>query len=223
MKSNKKLGKIAGLLFLINLIPYVIAQMVILDGLFYVPDYLEILRSNRTSVGIAVLLEFISITAMLAFTVHVFPILRKFGNKLSIGYLGLRFVEFGIIVFTIIKQLSLFEYSQLIKNIEIKELSSLQLLADSMLRELEWIGIIYMLVFVIHCVIFYYLLFKSRLIPKIISIGGLVATLLAFANIINHLFNLNFGGVFLFAPIGIVELLLAIWLLLKGFKNVSAD
>ncbi|WP_423997092.1 DUF4386 domain-containing protein [Maribacter sp. IgM3_T14_3] len=223
MKSYKDLGKIAGLLFLVNLIPYVIAQMVILDGLFYVPNYLEVLSSNRTRIGIAVLLQFISITAMIAFAVHMFSILREFGNKLSLGYLGLRFVEFGIIVFSITKQLSLFEYSQLVKNIKFEELPLSQLLADSMLQELEWIGIIYMLVFVIHCVIFYYLLFKSNLVPKIISIGGLIATLLAFTNIINHLFNLNFGGFFLFAPIGIVELILAFWILLKGFKKISAE
>jgi hypothetical protein len=80
-----------------------------------------------------------------------------------------------------------------------------------------------MLIFALHCVIFYYLLFISRLVPKIISVGGLVATLLAFANIVNHLFDLGFGRFFLFAPIGIVELILAIWLLIKGFKNVSVD
>ena len=223
MKSYKDLGKIAGVLFLDNLIPYVIAQMIILDGLFYVPDYLEVLSSNRTRIGIAVLLQFISIIAMLAFAVHMYSILRKFGNKLSLGYLGLRFVEFGIIVYSIIKQLSLFEYSQLVKDIKFNELPLSQLLADSMLQELQWIGVMYMLVYVIHCVIFYHLLFKSNLVPKIISIGGLIVTFVAFTNIINHLFNLNFGGFFLFAPSGIVELILAFWLLLKGFKKVSAN
>lgn len=160
---------------------------------------------------------------MIAFALLIFPILREFGNRLTIGYLGLRFVEFGILIFGIIKVLSLFEYSQLVKDAGLEELSSSQLLADSMLREWEWTRTIYMLVFVLHCAIFYYLLFISRLVPKIISVGGLVATLLAFANIVNHLFDSEFGGFFLFAPIGIVELILAIWLLIKGFKNVSSD
>ena len=219
--SYKNIGRLAGLIFLINLVPYVIAQIGILDGLLYTPDYLQELQTNRTKIGFAVTLSFISITAMIAFALLIFPILREFGNRLSIGYLGLRFVEFGILIFGIIKVLSLFEYSQLVKDAGLGEISSCQLLADSILREWEWTGIIYMLIFALHCVIFYYLLFISRLVPKIISVGGLVATLLAFANIVNHLFDLDFGGFFLFAPIGIVELILAIWLLIKGFKNVS--
>jgi len=221
--SYKKIGRIAGLIFLINLVPYVIAQMVILDGLFYTPDYLQKLHSNTVSIGFAILLSFISITAMLAFALLIFPILREFGNRLSIGYLGLRFVEFGILAFSMIKVLSLFEYSQLIKASGLEGLPSSQLWADSLLNEWEWTGIIYMLVFTVHCIIFYYLLFISHLVPKIISLGGLVSTILAFTNIINHLFDLQFGGFFLFAPIGIIELILAIWLLIFGFRDITSN
>lgn len=221
--SNKKFGRIAGLLFLVNLVPYVIAQMGILDGLFYTPDYLQKLPANTTSVGFAVILSFISITAMLSFSLLIFPFLRKFGNRLSLGYLGLRFVEFGVLIYGLIKVLSLFEYSKLVKQSGLGELPSSQLWADSLLYEWEWTGIIYMLVFVVHCLIFYYLLLVSRLVPKVISICGLASTILAFVNIINHLFDLEFGGFYLFAPIGIVELSLAIWLLIFGFKDASPD
>jgi hypothetical protein len=221
--SYKKTGRIAGLIFLINLIPYVIAQMLILDSFFYIPDYIQKLHSNTVSIGFAVLLSFLSITAMLAFAILIFPILREFGNRLSIGYLGLRFVEFGILTYGMIKVVSLFELSKLIKAHGLEELSSSQLWADSLLKEWEWTGTIYMLIFTVHCIIFYYLLLVSRLVPKIISIGGLIATFLAFTNIINHLFDLQFGGFFLFAPIGMIELILAIWLLIFGFKDVTSD
>jgi len=221
MKSNKNLGKIAGLIFLVNLIPYVIAHMVILDELLYAPDYLQKLSTNRTQVGVAILMEFASVVAMIGFAVIVFSVLRKFGEKLSIGYLGLRFIEFGIIIYSIIKLISITTLSELIIENESVNLTYLQLLADSMLIEWKWIGIIYMLVYVLHCFIFFYLLLISQLVPKIISIIGLIGAILALSNIINHLFDLEFGGFFLFAPMGIIELVLALWLLIYGFKEVT--
>jgi len=223
MKSNKSLGKIAGLIFLVNLIPYVIAHMVILDELIYTPDYLQKLSNNRIQVGIAILMEFISIVAMIGFAVLVFSILRKFGNKLAIGYLGIRFIEFGIIIYSIIKLISITSLSKMVMENKNIDLTYSQLLADSMLAEWEWIGIIYMLVYVLHCSIFFYLLLISRLVPKIISIIGLLGVILAFANIVNHLFDLDFGGFFLFAPMGIIELVLALWLLIYGFKEVTSS
>lgn len=223
MKSNKSLGKLAGLIFLINLIPYVVAHMVILDELLYAPNYLQELSTNQAKVGIAILMEFISIVAMIGFAVLVFSILRKFGNKLAIGYLGLRFIEFGIIIYSIIKLISITTLSKMIMENENIDLTYSQLLADSMLAEWEWIGIIYMLVYVLHCLIFFYLLLISRLVPKIISIVGLIGAILAFANIVNHLFDLDFGGFFLFAPMGIIELILALWLLIYGFKEITLN
>lgn len=219
MGTYKKMGRLAGFLFLINLIPYVIANMGILDQLLYAPDFLQELGQNKTKVGVAVLMEFISLSAMLGFSVLIFPYLKKFGNRLAIAYLGLRFVEFGILTIGIIKLLSIVALSEMALESENLNLSYIQVLADAMLNEYRWIGTIYMLVFALHCILFFYLLFKSLLVPKFIPILGLIGTLLIFVNIVNILFDLNFGGVFLFAPIGIIELILALWLLVFGFRS----
>ena len=71
-----------------------------------------------------------------------------------------------------------------------------------------------------YCIasLFFYLLFKSQVVPRAIAVAGLLGTVLGFANIIHHLFDLQFGGFFLFAPMGIVELILALWLVWKGFR-----
>lgn len=223
MATYKKMGRLAGLLFLINLIPYVIANMGILDGLLYAPDFLQELGQHKTKIGVAVIMEFVSITAMISFALLIFPFLKKFGNRLAIGYLGLRFVEFGMLTIGIIKLLSIVDLSEMLLNSENLNLSYIQVLADAMLNEYRWIGIIYMLVFGLHSILFFYLLFKSLLVPKFIPMLGLIATLLIFVNIVSILFDLSFGSVFLFAPIGITELILALWLLIFGFRDEAPD
>ena len=147
--NYQKLGRLAGWVFLINLIPYVAAHMGILDNLIYTSDYLYQLATHRTQVGAAVLMEFVSITAMVAFALIVYPLLRQVNDVLAMGYLGLRFVEFGIIVLSIIKLMSLVDMTPAVFS----DLDPLQyqMVADGMLAEWQWNGIIYMLVYVLHC------------------------------------------------------------------------
>lgn len=219
ISTNKKIGRYAGALFLIALIPYVIGQMGILENLLYLPDYLEKIKEERQLIGIAILLKWISLTAMIAFTILVFPILRKFGNRLAIGYLALRLIEFGMLVTGSAKLLTLVSLSEkYVGNVNLNN-NHLEQLTGVLLVEWEWIGFIYMFTFALHCFAFYYLLLKSNLVLKIISIAGLVASILILANVIFGILGLNIGGFYLFAPIGIIELMLGIWLLIFGFRE----
>lgn len=222
MKSNKKIGQLAGLLFLLALIPYVIGQMAILERLLYLPDYLDQIRSKRELVGVAVILKWIGITAMIGFTVLVFPILRKFGNELALGYLGLRFIEFGMLIMGSTKLMSLVSLSKNLVDNETSEYALGEFLANSILIEWEWIGFIYMYAFVLHCFLFYYLLLRSSLIPRFISIAGLLASGSVLINVIFGVLGLNIGGFYLFAPIGLIELTLGIWLIAFGFKDKNS-
>ena len=151
MKSNKKIGRYAGALFLIALIPYVIGQMGILESLLYLPDYLEQIVEERQLIGIAILLKWISLTAMIAFAILVFPILRQFGERLAICYLGLRLIEFGMLIMGSAKLLTLISLSKKYTNNIVSNNDHIEKLANSLLMEWEWIGFIYMFIFALHC------------------------------------------------------------------------
>ena len=218
MASHKNLGRLAGFVFFINLIPYVIANTVILEELLYRDDFFQALQANRGKVAWAIVLQFVSITAMIAFAILIFPVLRKFGSRLALGYLGLRFVEFGLLVYSIIKLISLTDLGEMVFAEGVGDVAIQEYLAELMLLEWKWAGIIYMLVYALHCVIFFYLLSKSNIVPSLISWAGILGTILCFININNHLFDFSFRGFFLFLPMVLVELIIAIWLLIKGFE-----
>ena len=216
MTSNKKIGRYAGLLFLIGLIPYVIGQIGILEQILYEPDFLSVVYEQRRLVGLAIILKWISLSAMIAFAVLIFTLLRSFGNRLAIGYLGLRFIEFGMLIMGGTKVMSIVSLSK-IDDASVNSFN--EVLANRLLIEWEWIGFIYMFAFALHCFAFYYLLFLSEIIPKIISIGGLIAATLVLANTIFGILDLDISGFYLFAPIGLVELLVGVWLLIFGLKK----
>jgi hypothetical protein len=74
----------------------------------------------------------------------------------------------------------------------------------------------------------FYLFLKSKLIPRFISIWGLVgyALLLASAvlDILGVIDTVNGSGVFMYIPGGLFELLVfPIWLIVKGFNSSAID
>ena len=72
---------------------------------------------------------------------------------------------------------------------------------------------------------YYYLLFKSRLVPRWLSGWGLAAASLSLVATVYAGFTQDFGfstvNTVLNIPIGVQEMVLAVWLMVKGF-NPSA-
>ena len=65
---------------------------------------------------------------------------------------------------------------------------------------------------------FYLLFYQSKLIPRILSVGGLIAVSMMFIEILSSIFGQSIGMI-LMLPLGIVQLSLVVWLLIKGIKH----
>jgi hypothetical protein len=71
-------------------------------------------------------------------------------------------------------------------------------------------------------VIFNYLLYKTKLTPRWIAVLGLIGGILWFATAPLHMLGFNHEQMeFLAFPIAAQEMILAVWLIVKGF-NPSA-
>jgi hypothetical protein len=72
--------------------------------------------------------------------------------------------------------------------------------------------------------IFSYLLYRSKLVPRLISILGLIGYALLFTgtllDMLGHV-DLDGAGMIVLLPGGLFEIILPIWLIVKGF-NPSA-
>ena len=66
---------------------------------------------------------------------------------------------------------------------------------------------------------YYYLFFQSRLIPRWLSGWGIVAIILMMSACVSALFSGNpvTGYTLLVLPIALQEMVLAVWLIVKGF------
>jgi hypothetical protein len=71
--------------------------------------------------------------------------------------------------------------------------------------------------FVLGALMFYVLLYKSRLVPRWLSVWGLVGAVLYIVLPLGSMFELSLG--FLMAPLALQEMVMAVWLITRGFDQ----
>ena len=83
-------------------------------------------------------------------------------------------------------------------------------------------GFIAFLPFALGALMYYYLLYRSRLVPRWLSGWGLVGAGLCLVATVYAGFTQEFGfssvNTVLNIPIGVQEMVLAVWLIVKGFN-----
>jgi len=221
MNSDKTIVKITGLLFLIQIVTYMIGNQFLTSPVINSPDYLTSIYENSNQLLIGTLLEFICAIAVVAIAVLLFPILKKYSERIAMWYVVFRISEFTIIVFSKIKILSLIPLGQKYVNSTMSENENLKTFGNIILNEYSIAVLMVMVAFSIGAFMFYYLLYKSKLIPRFISVWGLIGvTLVLTANIFE--LSDNSLGMLIYMPMGLNELFLGIWLLIKGL-NLSID
>jgi len=174
---------------------------------------------------IGVLLEFISALAVVLIPVLLFPILKRHNEVLALGYVSFRLFEAVLLSVAQVYKLSLVGLSQGYLNSGGADASYLQDIGDSIQSVIYWVdhaGLIYLVVFVIGTLILNTALYKSRLIPRWLSIWGLISAVAILAASVMATFDLFLVlAMVLVIPIAFQEQAMAIWLIVKGF-NPSA-
>jgi hypothetical protein len=80
-----------------------------------------------------------------------------------------------------------------------------------------------MLFFCLGALLWYYLLFQSRIVPRVLSLWGLVAVPLVLVNTVLLVWDRSRDpSIALYAPYVPFELVIGLWLLIKGANVPSA-
>ncbi len=222
MNSDKKTARIVGALFIMALVVFLIGQA-FYEPILSSPDYLDNTYPNRVIVIIGILLEFISALAVVLIPVLLFPILKKHNEVLALAYVSFRLFEAVLLSFAQIYKLSLVKLSQDYLNKGGVDASFFQNMGSSIQSVIYWIdhaGLIYLIVFAIGALILYSALYKSKLIPRWLSIWGLIGAVAILTASVMATFDMSLVlAMLLIIPIAVQEQAMAIWLIVKGFNS----
>lgn len=172
-------------------------KIAIIVGALILIAYGVLASSITESKMIVMLFEVISGVAVTLIAVLMFPLFKPCNEKASFWYIVFRGIEGGLMIIAGILFLS---HSNLLLGI----------------RDGIYVGHGY--IFAVAALFFYYLLYQSKLIPRWLSVWGFIAAIsLILANLL-ELTGLIPGLMILYLPIISNEVVLAIWLILKGFN-----
>jgi len=220
MNSYRKTAIIVGILFLAGYLGVFLGSAIyapILDA----PDYLSKVFPNKNQVIWGMMIELINDAAVIGIPVMLYPIINKYSERLAVGYLAFRIVESLVLIFSKTSLLSLIPLSQAYIAAGSPEMSYFQTIGTVALSARDWASQIQVVFFSISALLFYYAVFQTKLLPRWLSIFGFIAVVcLITANVLpvpdlTEGFNLT---QLLFLPIFISEILIALWMIVKGFN-----
>jgi len=177
---------------------FLVSTLTFMIGSNQIRSFLIDVSQNKSPLFLGVILEIICGVAVVGIGVLMFPILKLFKKRLALGYVIFRIIECTIIIVGGIYLLSLLEF----------------------MWKYE------MIIFVFTALgglIFSYLLYLSKLVPRYLSGLGIIGYLMLFLGVVLDMFsifNINDGaGMLLYLLGGLFELFLPIWLFIKGFNS----
>jgi hypothetical protein len=224
MNTYRKTAIIVGVLYIIGTVAGILCK-VLTGSIQNDLNLLTKVTANENQIIIGALFLLIMGLALAMVPVMMFPILKKHNEALALGYVVYRgaletvttiAMVVGWLFLTILGQ----EYIA-----GTPDASYFQTLGTLLLKGNGSISTISQIIFPLGALIFYYLLYQSKLIPRWISGWGLIAAILWIAVTFLDLFGLisqwSTIQVVLGLPIGLQEMVMAVWLIVKGF-NPSA-
>jgi len=225
MNSNRRTAIIVGILFLSGYVGIFLGDA-ISGPILNSPDYLSNIYPNRIRVIIGMLVEvLLNDVPVVGIGVLLFPILKKYSEGVALWYVGNRVIEAVTLIVGTISALSLITISQEYLAAGAAEASGFQASGALALAGRYWAADVMTTVFfIIGALILYSILYKSKLVPRFISVWGLISTASLIAANVLDVPDVTQGfspGQILYFPIMTGEVLLAVWLIAKGF-NPSA-
>jgi len=225
MKTDRTTATIVGVLFIVASAAAALSQVVLgspLDD----PDVVATLADAQDQIRIAALLDLVTAAAVVAIPVALYPILSRHGETIGLGYLTARVLEAVVIVIGALVLLALLALSQDFvatapADPSVYDATGSLLLATRDLTD----ALGTQFIFSITAFILNYSLYRTKLVPRFLSVWGLVGAALMFvAGLLGLLGRDPFSTtvIALAAPLAINEMVLAFWLIIKGFDSTSA-
>jgi hypothetical protein len=187
-------------------------------------NYLVSVSANANMVTTAALLLFIGGAAAIGIGISLYPVLKKFKEGLALGAVGFRIAEGMLDFVAVIGLLVLITLSQQFVNAGAPDSSYFQTLGVLVDGGYHWTSnIVKLMAFSIGAMIYYIIFYRTKLVPRWLSGWGIVAAIFTMVSALLTMYGLiapfSTAQVILNLPILPQELVLAVWLIIKGFNS----
>jgi hypothetical protein len=222
MDSTRKTALVAGVLYLVTFVSSIPAVF-LLDPVLNNPNYIISAGADTRIIGGA-FLDLVNAFACIGTAVALFSVLKRQHEGLALGFVATRMLEAVVIVFGVVSLLAVVTLRQ--AGASGGEAASLVVFGRALVAVRDWTFLLGpSLMPGLNALLLGTLMYRSRLVPRIIPTLGLIGAPLLISSTIGTLFGINqavsvWSGIAT-APIFFWELSLGLWMAVKGFNRSS--
>ena len=221
MTSLRKTALVAGIFYLITFIS--IPTLALYGPIKNHHDWI-LSSGGHTAVLVGGFLEVIVALAGIGTAVTLYPVVKRQNEGVALGFVAARVLEAGMIFTGVISLLSLVTLRQDLGGAAGADAAALVTTGASHVAVYNGTMLLgQTLMPCINALLLGSLMYRSRLVPRIIPVLGLIGAPLLITAVIATLFGGGIGHVSAFAaiatfPVAAWELSLGVWLVVKGFR-----
>jgi hypothetical protein len=218
MNSNKKTGRITGVLLLLIFISGIVMYQILQGPNLFAENFLTTASGSANQIIISTLLGILSGVTSIVIASLLLPIFKRHSYTLAFLYLAFCIIHFVAIAIDNVSVLSMLEVSMEYAKNGTNNADVLETMASLLYEKHWWTHYLTLLISCLPVFVLYYTFYFSRLVPSAISVFGMVAVMLMFTEILVSLFG-NSISMNMLLPMGLIQLVLPIWLLFKGLST----
>ncbi|MFC4305328.1 DUF4386 domain-containing protein [Cohnella boryungensis] len=211
-----KIARAAGLLFLVSTGAYMIGSG-LLNPVLNQPDFLSNLYPDSTNAVWGSLLELINAMAVAGIAMLLYPILKKHNEAFAAGYFASRILESALLILSAICPLILIELSGSYISAGTPKDSYFQTIGHLLIDAHSVLFQIAMLVLSLGSLLLCHILYRSRLVPRLLAVIGFIGYAALLASSCLAILGQEIGPV-LYVPGAVFEIAFPVWIIVKGFN-----
>lgn len=214
MSGYRATARAVGALFIIATVAAILGGSLLLP--LVEATELAPLAGDKAQMISGALIEMVLVLAVVGIAVLLFPVLRRHGEGAALAYVGSRTIEAVVLLVAALTGLVAVAAS------ETSAASGSGPIADLVLAVRDTTYLVGSTVMLgVGGLILYTLLYRSRLVPAWLSLWGLLGAALILGRGVLEVYGMELSGVvqgISAAPIGLQEMVMAVWLIVKGFN-----
>jgi Domain of unknown function (DUF4386) len=218
MTAAKRAGRTVGIVIIVQMVGGFLVNFFLEAPLFGTPGFLVNGAPHASQVAVAALSGLVTEGLWLVIAVTMFSFFWKRSPELAVGFIALAAVLLAAAVFESAGVMSLLSASQAYAEADEAGRGQFELVRVVVASARNWAHFIARILDGITLFVFYAGMYRHALIPRLLAGLGLIAVLLMISVLLMPFFG--HGVIFpLLAPLGLSQLILAVWLMVKGLRD----
>jgi Domain of unknown function (DUF4386) len=217
MEAARRAGRIIGALIIIQMVVGGLVNFTLEAPLFGAPGFLVNAAPHSQQLGLAALLGVATEALWVGIAIAAFPIFGQRNQTMALWFIALAVVIMAVAVVENAALMSMVSLSEAYTKASAAERELIQMVKIVVASARNWAHYMARILDGGAIFVFYLTLYRFALVPRALAGFGLVAVTLMVTAVAMPLFGHDVVFQML-APLGLSQLILAVWLITKGFR-----